>query len=464
MTSLFTNFTFRVSDTKRVLRLSIFSMLASSIFLTSCKDNSANTTPTPVVVDVSKAANTYSADVATKWTDLQLLLIKSTTGYTPPIAARALGYSGLALYESVVPGISGYQSLAGQLKDITTLPKTDATKEYNWVLAANSAEYTLLKSLYATTSDANKTLMDSLSRNIETSIKRDLTQDVTDRSIKFGTDIANAIFEYSKTDGGHEAYKNVYPADYILPTGAGAWEPTSTQKIPMLPYWGKVRQFVAANANANPPAPLVFSYKTTSDFYKDALEVYNTNKNLTADQKNIGLYWADGGGTITPPGHHANIASIVLKKENAKLDKAAEVYAKLGMGVSDAFVSCWKCKYAYSLLRPVTYIKNVIDPAFAPLIATPPFPEYTSGHSSGSGAASQILTDIFGENYAFTDNTWESKFTNRTFKSFFEYADEATISRLYGGIHYRNGNEKGQANGKLIGKNITALKFKKPTA
>ena len=134
------------------------------------------------------------------------------------------------------------------------------------------------------------------------------------------------------------------------------------------------------------------------------------------------------------------------------------------MGVSDAFVSCWKCKYVYSLLRPVTYIKNVIDPAFAPLIATPPFPEYTSGHSSGSGAASQILTDIFGENYAFTDNTWESKFTNRTFKSFFEYADEATISRLYGGIHYRNGNEKGQANGKLIGKNITALKFKKPTA
>ena len=454
MKSLHRRLPFRLSSSKRLLFFGISSLFLSSFFLTSCKKD-VDLTPS------SKAADTYSADVATKWVDLELKLIKTTAGYTPPIAARALGYTGLALYETVVPGMSGYVSLAGQLKDLATLPQIDATKEYNWALAANTAQYTILKLLYATTSDANKATIDSLKTIMETSLKAGIAQDVIDRSTKFGLDMATAIFDYSKTDGGHEAYNNVFPSDYVVPTGPGKWEPTSTQKIPMLPYWGKNRQFIAANVNVNPIAPYNYSTATTSDFYKEALDVYNISKNLTTAQKDIGLFWADGGGSITPPGHHANIASIVLKKENAKLDKAVETYAKVGIGVSDAFVSCWKCKYIYNLMRPVTYIKSTLDANWTPLIATPPFPEYTSGHSSGSGAASQILTDLFGDNYAFTDNTWEGTFANRSFTSFFAYADEATISRIYGGIHYRNGNEKGITNGKLIGKNVSALKFKK---
>jgi hypothetical protein len=328
-------------------------------------------------------------------------------------------------------------------------------------MAANTAQYTLIKSLYPTASDANKKTMDSLKVSLESSLKDGVSSDIVNRSNLFGMAMATAIFEYSKTDGGHEAYKNVFPADYVLPVGPGLWVSTSAQLIPLLPSWGNNRSFVAANATVNPPAPYLYSTATSSDFYKDALEVYPVSKNLTTDQKDIGLFWADGGGSITPPGHHINIAVIILKKENARLDKAAETCAKVTIAVSDAFVSCWRAKYTHNLLRPITYIKSQIDLTWASLLDTPPFPEYTSGHSSGSGVASQILTDLFGDNYAFTDDTWQGTFTNRSFKSFFDYANEATISRLYGGIHFRNGNEKGIANGKLIGKNINALAFKK---
>ncbi len=444
------------SGKRKNLPCGIFFTLLFVIFLTACQDHR-----TPDPVPLSNATATYPADVAINWISLELKIVKTTAGFTPPIVARALGYTGLVLYESVVPGMPTYRSLAGQLNGLPALPQPDATKEYNWALAANIAQYMLIKSLYPTASNANKITMDSLKLSLETSLKAGVASDVVDRSTLFGTAMATAIFEYSKTDGGHEAYKNVFPTDYVLPVGPGLWVATSAQLVPLLPSWGSNRSFVAANASVNPLAPYLYSTATSSDFYKDALEVYTVGKNLTTEQKDIGLFWADGGGSITPPGHHINIAAIVLKKENARLDKAAETCAKVTIAVSDAFVACWRAKYIYNLLRPITYIKSQIDPNWTPLLDTPPFPEYTSGHSSGSGAASQILTDLFGDNYAFADDTWQGTFTNRSFGSFYDYANEATISRLYGGIHYRNGNEKGMANGRLIGKNVNALAFKK---
>ncbi len=447
---------FSVNGKRTRLLPRIFSMLFAIIFLAACQDHH-----TPDPVSLSPATATYSADVAMEWINLELKLVKTTAGFTPPIVARALGYTGLVLYESVVPGMSTYKSLAGQLNGLPALPQPEATKEYNWALAANTAQYTLIKSLYPTASDANKTTMDSLKQRLETSLRAGVASDVAERSNSFGMAMATAIFEYAKTDGGHEAYKNVFPADYVVPVGPGLWVSTGAQLIPLLPSWGNNRSFVAANASVNPPVPYPYSTATGSDFYKDALEVYTVSKSLTTDQKDIGLFWADGGGSITPPGHHINIAAIVLKKENARLDKAAETCAKVALAVADAFVACWRAKYAHNLLRPITYIRSQIDPTWTPLLDTPPFPEYTSGHSSGSGAASQILTELFGDNYAFTDNTWQGTFANRSFNSFFDYASEATNSRLYGGIHYRNGNENGLANGKLIGKNINALAFRK---
>lgn len=434
--------------------------LVIGVLFTSCKEK--NTTEDPDPVSVSKATSEFDASIATRWTDLQLNLIKSTPGYAPPVAARTLAYTSLALYESVVYGMKNNQSLAGQVAGLSTLPKPDLAKDYSWGLTANSALSTLIVELYATTNDANKAAIDSLRRNIESPLKRDVeNQEIIDRSIAFGVEIAQAILEYSKTDGGHEGWSNNFPTDYKTPVGIGLWEPTSAQKIPLLPYWGKNRTFSILNMTTNPVAPYAFSFKENTDMFKLAKEVYDINKALTTEQKAIANFWADGGSTITPPGHHFNIANIVLKKEKVKLDKVAEVYVKVGMAVNDAFISCWRTKYVYNLMRPQTYIRQAIDPKWSPLLATPPFPEYSSGHSSGSGAAAEILTTIFGDNYAFTDNTYTGKYPDRSFKSFFEYANEATISRLYGGIHYRQGNENGQKNGKEIAKNILKLEFAK---
>jgi len=437
--------------------LSILICIGVSVFLQSCSTNSVEPTP----VSNSKPTADFNADFLYSWTDLQLKLIRTTSGYSPPVAARALGYSHLAIYESVVHGMPDYQSLAGQINGLATLPKPDQSKEYNWASAANAAMATMLNHLYASTSTANKNSIDSLHLKIEGTLRSaQNNQDVSERSVGFGIQIANALIAFAKQDGGDEAWNNNFPSNYRQVYGLGAWEPTGSQKIPLLPYWGKNKTFALANMSTKPTAPYTFSYAQDSPMYKQAKEVYEVGKNLTVEQKMIALYWADGANTITPPGHHINIAKIILSTEKAKLDKAAEVFAKVGLAINDAFVACWRAKFTHNLMRPITYINKKIDPAWKPYLETPPFPEYTSGHSSCSGAVAEILTSIYGDNYAFTDNTYQGKYANRSFKSFYAYADEAAVSRMYGGIHYRQANENGMKNGKNIALNILKFKFK----
>ncbi len=437
--------------------LHVFLCCGIAVFLQSCSSNSIEPTP----VSNSKATSEFNSDFLMSWTDLQLKLIRTTPGYAPPVAARALGYSYLAIYESVVSGMPEYSSLAGQINGLASLPKPDQSKEYNWASAANAAMAAMLNHLYSGTSAANKSSIDSLRLKIEGSLRTSQNnQEVSDRSVGFGIQIANALIAFAKQDGGDDAWNNNFPANYRQVYGLGAWEPTGTQKIPLLPYWGKNKTFALANMSTKPTAPYAFSYATDSQMYKQANEVYEVGKNLNLDQKMIALYWADGSNTITPPGHHLNIAKIVLSNEKAKLDKASEVFAKVGLAVNDAFVSCWRAKFTHYLMRPITYINHKIDPTWKPYLETPPFPEYTSGHSSCSGAVSEILTSIYGDNYAFTDNTYQGKYANRSFKSFYAYADEAAVSRMYGGIHYRQANENGMKNGKNIALNILKFKFK----
>ena len=442
-----------------VAKFVLYSIVCVTIIsLNSCKDKSAGEETAPLAT--SKTASTFDASLATYWTQMQLHLIKSTPGYAAPVAARTLGYTSLALYESIVYGMKDYQSLAGQINGLTTLPKPDLTKEYNWGLAANASISTLIKEMYFTTNDANKAAIDSLRRTIESTLRKDVTkQEVTDRSITFGADIAKAIWEYAKKDGGHEGWNNNFPITYQIPTAIGSWEPTTTQKIPLLPYWGSNRNFSALNSTSKPLAPLAFSFKEGSVMYLAAKEVHTTNKALTAEQKAIANFWSDA--SITPAGHHFNIASIILKKEKAKLDKAVEVYLRLGLALNDAMISSWKSKYTYNLMTPFTYIKQAIDPKWSPLLASQPVPEYTSEQATSSAVASTILISFFGDKYGFTDNTYEGTLPGRVFKTFDEYTNEATIASLYAGTHYKMSNENGQKNGKEIAQNILKIKFKK---
>jgi hypothetical protein len=356
-----------------------------------------------------------------------------------------------------------YQSLAGKLNGLTDIPKPTKDMEYHWGVSANYAMASILKNLFANTSATNKASIDSIRSVYDARFQAIVNQEVFNRSANYGEQVATKIFDWSKTDGGHEGYSKNFPTSYAIPMGLGLWEKTDASSA-LQPYWGENRTFLIANAAPSimAPAPPAFSSDPTSTLFKYGKEVYDVSKNLTQEQKNIALFWADGAGeTFTPPGHSISITRQVLLEKKSTLDAVAESYMKVGVAVADAFICGWKCKYLYNTMRPITYIQRFIDASWKPLLSTPPFPEYISGHSIQSTATAEVLTQLFGDNYQFTDNSHADRgLSARTLRSFRDFAQEAAISRLYGGIHFRHGNEEGINMGLKVGKNVATLMVK----
>jgi hypothetical protein len=420
--------------------------------------------------DPSSLTADFGAELATDWFKLTMKLTKEGPGFTPPVAARAYGYTGLTLYEAVVNGMPRHRSLQGQLEafSLGTVPNAEVGKDYHWGLVANAALGYIVKELYRNATAANLQAIADLEAQYRAQFAAEAPEDVEARSIAYGLAVGEAMYAYAASDGQDLAYTTNFPSSYVPPVGPGMWKPTPPAFAPALqPYWGGVRPFLAINVSGSqPPAPPLFSTDMFSIFYAQALEVYTVTRNLTPEQEIIAKFWSDDPGlTATPPGHSISILNQVLEQNNADLELAAEAFAKVGMAVHDAFISCWKCKYDFNLLRPITYIQEVIDPGYTTLLATPPFPEYTSGHSAQSGAVSQVLSDLFGYNYAFSDRTHVDRTdidgSPRSFTSFFHMAQEAAISRLYGGIHYRDAIDLGVNQGKVIGRNISNLNFRR---
>jgi len=407
---------------------------------------------------------TYSHKVATEWFNQFRNLTKKCSGFTPPVTARAFGYCGVTLYETVVAGMPAHQSLAGQLDALNDVPKPDSEMEINYAIAANAALADAARYYYANMSDNLSTVVDNLEATMEEELAVNISAASLADSKAYGKTVSAFIYEWSKTDGGHEGYLHNFPTDFVVPTGEGLWVPTSAQLIPLQPYWGSNRTFITSCSENSQPETghTPFSTETSSNFYLLANEVYTTSINLTEEQETIARYWSDDPGEPgTPPGHSISIALQILQNENEKLDKAAITLAKVGIALSDAFVSCWKCKYDYNLLRPVTYINNYIDPNWVTLLSTPPFPEFVSGHSTQTAAFATVMNDLFGSQYSFTDHTHEARTdidgSPRHYNNFNECAQEAAISRLYGGIHYSEGNEKGLIMGTEIGDMVNQL-------
>jgi PAP2 superfamily len=438
--------------------LSIF-LFALTLTVISCRKDEDVTRSNP--------AELYNAKVANDWFDMLRTLTSKTAGFTPPVASRAFGYAGVALYETVVPGMSRYQSLTGQLTEMPALVAPTDNKEYNWAIAANYAMGYIARNFYPTMPADQLKAVDDLEESTLKNIVGNATQETVDRSKEWGVFVAKSVFDWSKTDGGHEGYTKNFPPTFTPPTGSGKWSSTAPafQKA-MQPFWGSNRTFIPQCAqNTQPEAPIAYSELIGSPFNLAATEVFNIVKNATEEQKLIAKFWSDDPGIGgTPPGHSISVATQVLRKENWNLAKAAETYAKVGIAVSDGFVSCWKCKYEHNYLRPITYIRAKLDAVWLSPLATPPFPEYTSGHSVQANAAAKVLNELFGYNYSFVDVTHEKRTDidgrPRLFKSFNDMAAEASISRLYGGIHYREAIEKGVGQGLKVGEEVVKLKFK----
>ncbi|MEQ8673801.1 MAG: vanadium-dependent haloperoxidase [Aggregatilineales bacterium] len=419
-----------------------------------------------------RSADQYPSDIAIDWFELQLELAQSTPGFTPPVVSRAFAYSGVTLYEAVVPGMPGYQSLAGQLNGLNDLPQPIAGVEYDWRVVANRALYEIVHYMYFNTSEENFAKMEAVYHEWHDILSNEVEPAVMEASLTQGRVIANAILIWSLADRGHEGQLTNFPDRYMAPTGEGLWIPTprpNGDPLPALqPYWGDNRTFVVdTDVECLLEPPPEYAEEAGTAFYAEAYEVYETVQSLTREQNEIALFWADDPGTTaTPPGHSISIMNQVLRQEDATLDIAVEAYAKVGISQADAFILSWYYKYHYNLIRPITYIQNLIDedwntPIITDPVVTPPFPEYPSGHSVQSGAAAQVLTDLFGDDYAFTDHTHEVRgLAPRSFESFYAFADEAAISRLYGGIHYRVAIERGIEQGMCIGSIVSNLRFR----
>lgn len=413
-------------------------------------------------------AGRFDAQVPTAWFDLALRLVRTTAGFTPPVASRALAYAGITLYEAMVPGMPGYRSLEGELPGFPGLPPRARRADLHWPIVANAALGAILRHLFPTASAEDLAAVDALDASFGDGFRRSVARNVLRHSEQWGAAVADLVFDWSKDDGGHESYLRSFPVEYVPPVGPGLWQPTPPAFLRALqPFWGANRTFAVVDGSACPAGdPTPYSEDPSSAFGAEAFEVYAAVNNLTDEQRAIALFWADDPGvTATPPGHSVSIATQVLRAMDARLDTSAETYAKVGMAVADVFIACWDAKYGYNLLRPVTYIQAFIDVDWLPILVTPPFPEYPSGHSVQSGAAAQVLTDLFGHRYAFVDRTHEDRgLPARSFTSFFEAAREAAISRVYGGIHYRPAIVRGLEQGRCIGQAVSSLEFRRRRA
>ena len=255
-----------------------------------------------------------------------------------------------------------------------------------------------------------------------------------------------------------------FPLTYKLTPGPSHWVPTSAiiqQQVPLLPEWGNNRPIaMPKGASCATPAPPAYSEDPASEYYKQALEIDTEWKYLTPEMRATARFWADDAMlSVTPPGHWISIAMKIFDKQKLPIEKQVDVLARLGIVEDDAFIGCWQTKYVYDNVRPITYIRRVIDPSFDTTVTTPPFPEFPSGHSTLSAAAAAVLTSVFGDNFAFSDDTDQADgLPPRSFPSFNAAAEEAGISRMYGGIHYRAAVELGAAQGRCIAAYAIALK------
>ncbi|QHT72031.1 vanadium-dependent haloperoxidase [Rhodocytophaga rosea] len=379
----------------------------------------------------------------------------------PPLASRFFSYACLSGYEVIAQHDSAYQSMYGVLQEFPKIKRPDTITNYSYQLAAVLAMMETAKKMQP----SGNTLAEYEKKLIADCHKKGFSDEIIESSRQYAQAISKQVIAYAKTD----KYNKISNFSRYTPlTQEGSWYPTPPGFFaPVEPYFNTIRSFTLNSADQfKPIVPVVFSSDKQSDFYKLMLACYKEGINLSEEHRKIAAFWdcnpfalQDNGHMlvgmkkISPGAHWLGITGIACKQANVGFEKAMKIHTVVAIGLMDGFISCWDEKFRSNRIRPETAIRKYIDPSWKPLLQTPPFPEYLSGHSTISTTSAVILTHYFGENFQYTDTVEEQYGLDaRTFASFQEAAIEAGLSRFYGGIHFMDAIDQGREQGMKVGK------------
>ena len=393
--------------------------------------------------------------------------------FPPVIASRNYAYANIAAYECLVAGNSNYISLSGQIKHLPVMPRPDAGKEINFPLAALLA-FTKVGNAVTFPEGSMMGYYDDLKKMADST---GMPADMIQNSVDFSDTVVATIMKWSKKDN----YAQTRTAEKftVLNNVDGRWIPTPPIYASALePHWREIRTLIIDSAaQFMPPGPPVFDVKNTNSVYfKAMMAVKKAGDSLTEEQKHIADFWDDNPFKMnvvghasyatkkfSPPGHWMNIVGIGAYAAHADFATTVAAYTQTSIALFDAFISCWDEKFRSNCIRPETVINKYVDDTWRPYIQTPPFPSYTSGHATISGAAAEVMTAWFGDKLSFSDTSLlEFGIKSRTIQSFRLAAKEAAMSRFYGGIHFHFDNEEGNKAGIKLGEFILQrMKLKK---
>ena len=378
----------------------------------------------------------------------------------PPLAARFFSYACLAGYEVVAQNDSASQSFYGILNKYPRIEKPQNMAGYSYELSALLAMLETAKKM-----QPSGALLEKYEQQFLDSCRREgISEEVIAPSLAYAQAVSKNILAYAKAD----KYNRISNYPRYTPTNQeGDWYPTPPGYFaPVEPYFNTVRSFTLDTCvQFKPVPPVAFSKNKESEFFQLMQEAYQEGVNLPKEHQEIAAFWdcnpfalQDNGHMlvgmkkISPGAHWLGITGIACRQAKVDFAQAMQIHTLVSVSLMDGFISCWDEKFRSNRIRPETAIRKYIDPNWKPLLQTPPFPEYLSGHSTISSAAAVVLTHYFGDNFKYKD-TVEVRFglPDREFKSFQQAAEEAGISRFYGGIHFRDAIDNGRQQGLQVG-------------
>jgi hypothetical protein len=405
--------------------------------------------------------------IISDWYAFALVADRYTEGFRAPVAARAYAYTSIAAWQATHQLMAApRKSLTEQWPELKT-PAIDGSKVYSMPLVLNACYNTIFEKFFLATPRNIEKARHEVEDKWNDVYRGQVDKEVYERSVHYGRDVALAVYGWAQTDTiAHQGHLHNFDKDFVPPVGDAFWQPCSDFPTPsLLPQWGNCRTFLIKTEDYLAAPHPAFSYDVQSEFYKQSLEIYTLNAPLSEENAWISEFWSDDHPSLTfsSAGRWISILNQVVDVTDLPFDRVLEAYLRTSLAMSDAAVACWYSKYHYNILRPETYIRRTFNTAWRPIIHTPPFPAYPSGHAMVSAAAAEVLGDIYGKDFAMTDNSHkgrtEFKGNPRKFKSFDAMVEENAFSRVALGVHFRMDCDEGTKLGYAIGKRILGMKL-----